>query len=522
MGGTTTSPRVNISLLPAESVSTVAGRRDIIFGQFNASSHTAQADKLVQNVQTYTDEEIYSTFGATTELAQRIIAWIRGNDRHSQLDVLPVDYLSGLASAALGQISISGTATEDGEYIVSLVDERLYTATVSIESGDVANDVRDKMKTAIDALPNRIFTTTAAPGAVNLSSSDRGELANGWGVKIVGIVAGVSISISNFSGGLFNPTIGSSTLDPIDGIRYTGASWPEEWDSELSTIVDEFDSRYNASNTIMDGVVFHGRSNTYANNLSVASAQNSQSLVLMGNNELNEADNKGPAILTPADWAAAYFMGVRAKRLTESAPIASEVTARGALDSIGGSELASLPYANTELKDAQVSSTSLLYSPTEQASLEANGFTTFGIDPTESKIIMSPAVTTYTEDAGGNSDTSFLYLNFVDTGSVCREIFFNTLKSVYAQSRLVNGDLIPGRSMANAESIKAVLLRIYKNLAERALTIAGSDAEGFFTRNTSVAIDLLNRSVTISSKLPIVTQLGVFDYPLQLAFTTTE
>ena len=82
--------------------------------------------------------------------------------------------------------------------------------------------------------------------------------------------------------------------------------------------------------------------------------------------------------------------------------------------------------------------------------------------------------------------------------------------------------MIPGRSMANAASIKSELLRIYKRLADEALTQAGRAGESYFSTNTTVTVDLSTRSATIAGPLPIVTQLGVATYDLQLAFTVGQ
>jgi hypothetical protein len=75
--------------------------------------------------------------------------------------------------------------------------------------------------------------------------------------------------------------------------------------------------------------------------------------------------------------------------------------------------------------------------------------------------------------------------------------------------------------MANAESIKAELIKIYKTLSTLALTQAGSTAEKYFSDNTSVTVSLADRSATITGPLPIVTQLGTINYSLQLSFTIT-
>jgi hypothetical protein len=73
--------------------------------------------------------------------------------------------------------------------------------------------------------------------------------------------------------------------------------------------------------------------------------------------------------------------------------------------------------------------------------------------------------------------------------------------------------------MANAESIKAELLRIYRVLSGLALTQAGREASSFFAQNTTVTVSLADRTATIVGPLPIVTQLGNINYALSLSFT---
>ena len=227
--------------------------------------------------------------------------------------------------------------------------------------------------------------------------------------------------------------------------------------------------------------------------------------------------------MQPADWVASYFMGVRDKRLSTGAQIASNIVATNApRDATGGPGLASLPYFNTPMRRMPVTPATYLYSGTEQIELEDAGFTSFGVNRAGNFMIMGPAVTTWTTDEAGNPNDSFHYLNYVDTASVCREIFFNVFKSTFAQSRLTEGDLQPGRAIENAASIKSKLLNIYKVLADASLVQAGSDAEAFFTDNTTVEVSLANRLVTINGVLPIVTQLGTINYNLALAFTTTQ
>ena len=515
MGGTTSNPKVNIQLLPAAVVDAFEDRRDIIFGQIGDTG-AAVDGALNVDVHTLTTAEIKTLFGDDTFLTNQILAWLNVNEGFSPLDVIGKD---PIGTVGTGLLTVVGTATSDGDYKISVVDEEQYQVDVAISDTDDETAVAAAIAAALTALTDAVFSAASALGVVTCTSIDKGTISDAYGIKVEGVVPGLAITLTGWTGGATNPVL-TSILDPIEGIRYTGAMWPEAWSSDLSIIKDEFESRFNADNAIIDGTVFHGLTDTFANILSAIATENSQTIVFMGAPLLAIAAHTGPAILRPADWVAAEFAGIRARRLTPSAGIANFIiTTSGGLDAFGGPSLASLPYFNTPLRDTPVTPSTNLFTTTEQGELEDDGFTAYGVNDAQNGMIMGPVVTNWTTDAGGNPNVSFHYLNYVDTGSVCREIFFRVLKSVFAQSRLTEGDLIAGRSMANAESIKAELLRIYRTLAGLALTQAGREAESFFATNTTVTVDLSTGLVTVSGPLPIVTQLRGINYSLQLSFT---
>ncbi|WP_368566208.1 hypothetical protein [Pseudoxanthomonas sp. UTMC 1351] len=248
--------------------------------------------------------------------------------------------------------------------------------------------------------------------------------------------------------------------------------------------------------------------------------ENSQVLVQGGNNRIASATHKGPAILQPADWTMADLMGVRAKRLTPNAPLSANVLATAdSLDAIGGPSLASLPLFNTPLPNATIAQAGDQYSELEQLQLQKSGFSMFGSNIVSTGMVAGEITTCWKTDAAGNDSASFHFLEYVDTGSVCREVFWRSLRATFAQSRLTTGNLIPGRSIVNAALIKAELLRIYRNLADLALVVAGSEAEDYFSANTRVLIDMAQGRASLTGPLPIVTQLRSIDYMLQFNFT---
>ena len=524
MGSPTSNPKVNIQLLPAPIVDAFEDRRDLIVGQ-TGTGGTAVSGDLNIDMHLKTLAELRGLFGED-KLYWDIVSWreavnVDNGGIIPKLDVIGVD-ADGGGTAATASHAFSGTATADGEFVVSVVDERKFSVTVSVTNGDTATEIGDAVVAAFGALDYVPFSSANVTGTVTYTADDVGTIGNGYGLKITGAVAGVSVVTTGWSGGATDPTV-TSIFDAIAGRRYTGTLWPEAWNSQITVATDEFDSRFNASNNIIDGVVFHGFSDTVANIKTEIGTLNSQSLVLMGAPKIDLTSNKGPAVLQPADWVASYFMGVRDKRLSTGAQIADLITSTdGPLDATGGPSLASKPYFNTPLRQTPVTSAANLFTETEQIELEDEGFTTYGVNVAGNFMIMGPVVTTWTTDAAGNPNDSFHYLNYVDTGSVCREIIFRVLKATFAQSRLTQGDLIAGRSIENPASIKSKIISIYKTLADLALTQAGDEAVQFFSDNTTVEItddNLSTRSVTITGVLPIVTQLGTINYNLALNFS---
>jgi len=517
MGQPTSNPRITIQLLPAALVTAFEERRDLIVGQ-TGSAGEAVDGALNQDIQSLNTTEIKTLFGATSELTYRILAWKQSNGGYSPLDVISKD-ASGTAVEAEATITFDSTATSDGTYVIGMVDARQFEVTLTVLEDDTDTEIGDALVTAIAALADPPFTAANVAGVVTLTATDGGTIGNFYGIDVAGNVPGVTVTTAPFASGANDPVL-TGILDPIEGIRYTGAEWPEFWTANLTIITDEFVARFNASNNIIDGTVFHGTSATFANAKIAVATLNTQVLVVGGSNVVAGDDHEGPEVLRPADWVMAEFAGIRARRLTTDAPIADFIiTTSGQLDAFGGPALASLPYFNTPIARTPVTPPADQFTSQEQLELEEDGFTTYGVNPAGNAMIMGPVVTTYTTDAGGNVNDSFHYLNFIDTGSVCREIFFRVLKSTYAQSRLTEGALIPGRSMASAESIKAELLRIYRFLSTLALTQAGREAESYFAQNTVVTVSLSERKATISGPLTIVTQLGTINYSLQFDFT---
>ena len=236
-----------------------------------------------------------------------------------------------------------------------------------------------------------------------------------------------------------------------------------------------------------------------------------------------DAKDKGGALGELTDVESAKFAAVRALRLTEDANISQFViSTNGARDSFGGAAIASLPYFNTPFPNLSIIDRGKGFTATEIESLLTAGASTLANNKTRTSIISGEIVTTRKTDSAGNPETTFHFLNAVDTSSAIREFYFNNLRKRFAKSRLTEGDLQPNRNMANQAVIESFLDSLYQKLSgeDFVLTQAGTTAVKFFKANRTVSLALETGTATINMKIPIVTQLRVFEATLQIAFST--
>jgi len=464
------------------------------------------------------DTDIVITFDAPEDLIDlpAISGNVTGLTGDTESSATAVAGTSTKVKAA-ATLVVTGTATEASNISLSILSSKLFKQTIAVASGDIHTVVSAAIETAFAdvAAP---FTVDDVSGTVTITASDYGTIGNAYGLEITGIPAGISIAVTGFASGVTAPTVtGLFTL--IGNRRYQGILWPKDLLASVAIVTTLLDARFNMSNEVLDGVAFMGYSNSLQNTITLVEALNSQSLVVMGNIlTTGNSYKSGPEIVHPLDFSVAEFMGIRSRRLSDGASIASVVTTNAFGDQFGGMSLASLPYFNTPLAGTPVTESVNLFTFADQATLNTEGYSVVGPNRTLTNTIAGALVTTYKTDEAGNDDVSFKYLNYVDTASVCREFLFNNLKALFVQARLTDGDLIANKSMENAVSIKAAFKRLLSDLQDEALVRKGREADKIIDQYLTVEIVLEDRTATINSVLPIVTQLEQINVPLRLTF----
>jgi len=466
-----------------------------------------------------------------TDIALKVVT----NDGSSQMwvsSVIITYYSHASAVAAAGAVVFSGTATAAGTLTVSVgskgnISTLQHAYSLPVAIGDTATDIGADLVAAITADTTAPVTSVNTTGSVALTAVHTGTEGNFISLSIEGTVAGLTYTLTGMTGGATNPIL-TTLFDVVGDTRYQSVVYP---DYVRETAKAFLDARFNVDKKILDGVGFSCMRDTATNIASSVAADNSQSIAVIANKLINtpSAFYVGAGIFEINTIIASQIAAIRALRLTDGTSISQYVSATyGSKDAFGGMHIASLPYFNTIIPTLPLENTGKCFTDDELASLTAAGAITIGNNIANTSIIMGTTVTTYKTDVSGDADTSFQFLEYVDTEVTCREYFYVNLRERFANSRLTDGAVKLGYNMANEQVIASELTGLYVDLANVALTKIGIDPQtgidwlAYFKQNLLITLDLATGLATVSMLLPIVTQLRAIRMTIQVSFSSNS
>ncbi len=516
MGSIILQPKTVVNITNAATAVKNTAQRILVVGQKTAAGSKASG-ALVENIQNDNSENAF--FGENSMLLAAMVRAVKKENQVTIVDAIPIDDAGGGVQAT-GTVVVTGPATAAGTLELIIGSEKNHKYSIAVASGDTATDIGDAIDTAIAADAKVPVTSNNVSGTVTFTAVNDGTLGNDISISISGEIAGVSHSATVMTGGATDPTL-TGILDVVGENRYQTIIWP--WFVDTSVLRTFLDARFNVDNRVQDGIGITAAQDSLSNHNSRLSALNSQSLTFLCDKTESETSFKGSAQIELSPVKAAMFGAIRALRLTADASISQYViTTNGPLDAFGGPALASKPYFNTSLPNMPTVKTGRGWTDTEIEQLKTNGGSVLGQNSAGSAAIVGEVVTTYKTDSAANPDITFTFMNYVDTASQAREYFFNNLRARFAQSRLTTGAVIPGRDVANEQTIRAYCSRLFQDLsgADYMLVEAGEDAINYFKANLTVAIDLTTGKATVVMKVPIVVQFREILATMQVAFGT--
>ena len=483
----------------------------LVVGQKLADG-TAPAGKIKKKI--LSDGSENQLFGSHSMLAG-MIRKIKKYNKDTQVDALVLDD-SVDGTAATGTITFDGTSTEAGTLKISVGSKKDHTYSIDVTKGMEATAIAEKLVAAITADIYVPFSAANEEAIVTVTALHKGSEYNTAGIYIEGTVAGITVEASKIENGASNPSI--VDFDKIIGeARYQTIIIPSSY--EFDKFSDFTASRINAGDLILDGVVFQVKIGAFAE---FEQKYNNAAAVIFA----DKAYATGGSVSKEFGYiACASLAALEAKRLTQDANISDIVIAtNGLLDATGGPALASKPLANTPVALIEPFEDEDTFTLEEMKLLVKAGFAVFGNNQASTEVIMGEVPTTYLTDSQGAEDLSFKYLNYFRTSSNVREYFQKNCNKRFAQSRLTEGALVPGRDMANATLIKSFLTQCYATLAgeDYVLTQAGEDAMNFFKDSITVSLDMAKGEATVTMKTPIVVQLRSIPTTMQIVFSVNN
>lgn len=519
MGNYISEPNMTFNILPAADLVGASEQQVLMVGQKLAAGG-ATAKQLIIDVD---EGQVNNLFGAGSHLAG-MIREFKALNRISRLDVFPADDPTGNQATAV--LTFTGTAaTGPGTIDIAVASAKRYSISINVAKDDTPTDIGADIVAAFEAIgadTNGIapFTLANAAGVVTFTSRGKGTTANFWDLKAISNVPAVTVVLTTqWSGGTGDVDIGGLAA-AIENIRYQTVVWPRATSYTIATIQSIMDARFNVDNNVLDGVAIQTYPGTLAATKTYADF-NSQSMVIIWNETIDSATHKGNVTIEMPDIISTQVAALRSLRRSPGANLAPYQTTSATADQRGGIALASLPYANTKMPN--IVPADLAEYPAFEDIEEAsnNGLAQIGPNRSANATIMGEMVTTYLTDSIGAADTSYKYLNTVDTVSVIREFFFENFKARYAQTRLTNGDLAPGRAMANQYSIRAFANELYDALADDLLVQKGSEAKRDFNQNMTIAVDLGTGTVTIDIAPLLTSQLRAVIGTIRVNFASS-
>jgi phage tail sheath gpL-like len=503
-------PTIINNLLGAELTPTLQEQKVLIVGQ-QTSTATATEKTLITNLQSIAQVE--TLFGKRSELAG-IYRAFRAINSKTQVDAISLDD-AGAGVAATGSVAFVASTPEAGSLTISVGSVKNHSYTIDIVATDTATTIGDKLEAAVTADTEAPFTAANVTGTVTFTHSQKGTIGNNITLSVQGIVNGVTVTLTEFASGATDPTV-TGLYSVIGETRYQNIVAPDYAQTETLALLD---NRWNIDNKVLNGIMIYGKIDTLANLKTLLTSINSQNLVVFGNKLGTASDFKGSETGEFNYVISADLAAVRSLRLTEDANLSDIVSGNvGILDRSGGISLASLPYFNTPLSNISPILSNKGFTGTEIDELRDTGISAIGNNKADNGVLIGELVTAYKTDTLGNPDTSFKFLNFRDTYDVATEYQFNNLKVDYDQSRLTQGDLRDGLTMANEDSFRGSMLQYYKELSSLGITVAGKTDEKYYNDNLTILVDTSTRKVTMEQQIPIVTQFGNMVITSRVAF----
>ena len=514
-------PYVTAKLVPAASVVSLSLPRALIVGTlpiamnaaFGAATSKLMTISPKSSYEAVGDKELAGVFG-TGSLYHMIRYAQKGVARNYPIDVLLIK--NSQVGGAKTTITLAAAAAAKGTITVDVFNGYEFSAAVNFEAGATVASIAAAITAQLNTGVNKPFSVASSAGVITITWVD-GFVSPATPIHVITNDSGLTPVVAHV-GNTTPMQPAADVFDILGDVRYTSIVLQDSYFQSIAFANNYLLDRFNAFNTIADGVVYCALTDSFTNLLVNTQTLQGQPISLWVDRKIDGlfgASIGSNAKISP-DLKMAFVATAIDRYRVEGADLTDIVSsAVGLLDYRGDIALASLPYHNIAIPATKPSDARWYFDHKDQKTLNANGLSTWGVNRAGVTEITGDARTMWKVDAAGNTNKTWSPLEHLWTASVIREYLFQKLKIYFGKMRLTDGELIAGRSMTNEASIKEELIAWYVELGDNALVVKSDDYIKRFADNCTVSVEAENQLVIITGVYPILTHAGEIDYTIQ-------
>lgn len=383
------------------------------------------------------EEQAKTYFGEGSMLHAMAKAWFANNSFTEVWAVALEDDAAGVAAS--GSLDISGPASAAGTVQLYIGGHKIK---VGVSSGDTASQIATKIETAINASGICPVTADATGDAVALTAKHKGSFGNELDVRInfysgESLPAGVSVSITDMSGGATNPDV-APAFEAIGDEQFNVIAMPYTDSANLSELKDQLDERFGPMKQI-EGVAFSAKNASASALQSFGSALNTQHLSVMGCYKVPTAPYE---VASAVAGVVAYFAPIDPARPLQTLPIKG-MMAPGLVDR---------------------------FTQAERNSMLFDGISTFVIG-SDGEPKLERVITTYQVSPAGAETDAYLDVETLFTLSYLRYDLRNFILAKYPRHKLASDGTRfgAGQQIVTPRLLKAELLTRFRAWEEKGL-----------------------------------------------------
>lgn len=506
-------PRITATITPAPASLTTA--HNVLFiGIAGTGSYVAGDLYLDQP----NDASLASFVGASSPLGKALTIH-RLLNPSQKVSFVPLAEASG-GTQATGSIVVSGSATQSGsvKFKVGGHDDDFI---INVTVGESSTSVAAKLRTAINSLDNGQVTAAGSGSTVSLTAKQKGLHGNHITVmqyKTPLNTTGLSFALTAFTGGAGVPTYPTITAIADDYVFDTLCLVdPDE--SQWREYSNQMDARFNVNGKIKSGIVICALPTTAANTDAITTnLKTNKSTVGIAVKTVDKPDQKGLPLKIHVGEYAALLTAFRQLKFTEGSALANFVQDGGARDIEGGTHQSAKPYTNTILRGFELAEVGTDYTEEERNLIQTNGMCSIGNHRSGQYITFSEMVTPYRQNTQGVADNSFTYLEVVDTLLAARRYTYDVIATTYSQSALAVDSSVVGFKIATTGKIEGTMMEIFSTLSGEDYILYDEAGISIYSSNLVVTLNKREGRVSITTVMPIITQLRRVDIVMALTF----